>query len=80
MSSEVEREYARRISEMSPAQRMSRCAAMLAWTRQQIARRIQNAQPGIGDEELKWRVALWMYQAEPEMVQMIEQKLTDVSR
>ena len=80
MSSEVELEYQKRISEMSPSQRMSRTAAMLAWTRQQIARRIQSSHKDISAEELKWQVAMRLYEDEPEVVRMIQQKLADVSR
>ncbi len=78
--SEVEIEYQNRISEMTPAERMSRTSAMLAWTRQQIARQIQKSHGDISTEELRWRVALRLYQDEPEVVRMIEQKLADVSR
>lgn len=38
----VELEYERRIKAMSPKEKVSRCAAMLAWTRQQIARESVN--------------------------------------
>jgi hypothetical protein len=59
---------------------MARSAAMFAWTRQQMARRIRNTQPNLSDEELKWRVALQLYQREPDVVKMIQEQLAHVSR
>lgn len=77
--SEIEIEYQKRIREMTPAEKMSRTSAMLAWTRQQIAKQIQKSHGAIPSEELKWRVGLRLYQNEPEIVRMIEEKLADVS-
>lgn len=47
---EVEREYEKLWKAMSPAEKISRSAAMLGWTRQQLARRIRDADPNLSDE------------------------------
>ena len=78
--SEVEQEYERRLRGMSPAERMARSAAMFAWTRQQMARRIRIDQPSLTDEEVKWHVALKLYEGEPEVVKLIREHLSHVSR
>lgn len=77
---EVELEYERRWKAMSHAERVSRSAAMFAWTRQQMARRIRDAEPHLSDEEVKWRVALKLYEREPEVVKLIQEHLSRVSR
>lgn len=76
---EVELEYQRRIQAMSPMEKMSRCAAMLSWTRQQMARAIRSQFPQLSDEEVKWRVALKLYEREPEVVKLIQEQLNRVS-
>lgn len=78
--SEIELEYERRWKAMSPAEKVSRSAAMFAWTRQQMARRIRSAQPSLTDEEVKWHVALQLYSGEPEVVKLIQGQLANVSR
>ncbi len=78
-SSEIEQEYERRWKAMSPAEKVSRSAAMFAWTRQQMARRIRSAQPSLSDEEVKWHVALKLYEREPEVVKLIQEQLSNVS-
>jgi hypothetical protein len=79
-ATEVELEYERRWKAMSCAEKVSRSAAMFAWTRQQMARRIQNDDPSLSDEEVKWRVALKLYDQEPEVVKLIQEHLSSVSR
>ena len=79
-SSEIELEYERRWKAMSPAEKVSRSAAMFAWTRQQMARRIRIAQPSLTDDEVKWQVALKLYEREPEVVKLIQEQLSIVSR
>ncbi len=79
-SSEIELEYERRWKAMSPAEKVSRSAAMFAWTRQQMARRIRSAQPSLTDDEVKWQVALKLYEREPEVVKLIQEQLSIVSR
>lgn len=78
-TSEIELEYERRWKAMSPAEKVSRSAAMFAWTRQQMARRIQRAQPSLSDEAVKWHVALQLYEREPEVVKLIQEQLSNVS-
>ncbi|MCU0717591.1 MAG: hypothetical protein MUD03_15840 [Pirellula sp.] len=50
--SEIELEHQRRWQAMSPVEKVARSAAMLAWTRQQMAIRIRNADPSLSDEEV----------------------------
>lgn len=78
--SEIELEYQRRWQAMSPAERVARSAAMLAWTRQQMAIRIRTTQPGLSDEEVRWRVALQLYERDPDVVRLIREQLANVSR
>ena len=77
--SEIELEYERRWKAMSPAEKVARSAAMFAWTRQQMAIRIRNTQPSLSDEEVRWHVALQLYERDPEVVRLIQQLLTNVS-
>ena len=79
-ATEVELEYEKRWKAMSHAEKVSRSAAMFAWTRQQMARRIRDADPDLSDEEVKWRVALKLYEREPEVVKLIQEQLSSVSR
>lgn len=78
-ATEVDLEYERRWKTMSHAEKVSRSAAMFAWTRQQMARQIRDAEPGLTDEEVKWRVALKLYEREPEVVKLIKEHLASVS-
>lgn len=78
--SEIELEYERRWKAMSPVEKVARSAAMLAWTRQQMAIRIRNTLPGVSDEEVRWRVALQLYERDPDVVRLIQEQLANVSR
>jgi hypothetical protein len=77
--SEIELEYERRWKAMSPAERVARSSAMFAWTRQQMAIRIRNIQPGLSDEEVRLHVALQLYERDPEVVKLIQEQLSHVS-
>ncbi len=77
-ATEIDIEYQRRIDAMSIAEKVERSAAMLAWTRQQIASRIRQQLPHLTDEELRWHVALKLYESEPTVVAMIQRYLADV--
>ena len=77
---EVDLEYERRWKAMSHAEKVARTAAMFAWTRQQMARRIRDVEPHLSEEEVKWRVALKLYEREPEVVKLIQEHLSSVSR
>ncbi len=77
--SEIELEYERRWKAMSPAERVARSSAMFAWTRQQMAIRIRNTQPGLSDEEVRLHVALQLYERDPEVVKLIQEQLSHVS-
>lgn len=74
----IDVEYRRRIAAMTPKERLARTAAMLAWTRQQMAAHIRKEQPGLSDERLRWEVALRMYESESEVVAMINRHLANV--
>ncbi len=77
--SEVESEYQRRVDAMSIKEKVARSAAMLAWTRQQMAARIRHRSPELTDEEIKWRVAQQLYESEPAVIAMIHRRLANVS-
>ncbi len=77
---DVELEYRKRIDVMSSAEKMARCAAMFAWTRQQMARQIRSANPNLSEEQVKWQVALKLYELEPEVIKLIEENVQHVSR
>jgi hypothetical protein len=79
-STEIDLEYQRRLDAMSIMEKVQRSAAMLAWTRQQMAARIRTQFPKLTDEQIKWHVALELYEAEPAVVAMIRGHLADVSR
>ncbi len=76
---EIDVEYQRRVDAMSIKEKIGRSAAMLAWTRQQIAARIRKQFPLLTDEQLKWHVTLKLYESEPAVVAMIQGSLADVS-
>jgi hypothetical protein len=78
--SEIELEYERRWKAMSPAEKVARSAAMFAWTRQQMAIRIRNTQPSLSDEEVRWHVALQLYERDLDVVRLIQEQLANVSR
>ena len=79
-ASEVELEYDRRVKAMSLAERVAGSAAMFAWTREQMARQIREQAPQLSPEEIKWNVALKLYGREPEVVKLIQEQLSRVSR
>lgn len=78
-TTEIDLEYQRRVDAMSIREKVERSAAMLAWTRQQIAARIRKQFPEFTDEQLKWHVALKLYESEPAVVAMIQGCLANVS-
>ena len=78
--SEIELEYERRWQAMSPVEKVARSAAMLAWTRQQMGIRIRSTQPNLSDEEVKWHVALQLYERDTDVVRLIQEQLANVSR
>jgi hypothetical protein len=80
MLSEIELEYQKRVDAMSPAEKMARSVAMFEWTRQQMARRLRQENPSLSDEELRWQIALKLYEHEPAVVKLIEEYLQHVSR
>jgi len=77
---DVEFEYQKRIDAMSPAEKMARSSAMFAWTRLQMARQFRKSNPTLSDEQVKWQVALKLYEREPAVIKLIEECLQHVSR
>ena len=80
MSSIVEQQYNSAMDALSPQERIARCAAMLKWTRDLLARQVTAELGAISDERLKWEVAKRLYGADPTTRAMIDQRLEDVSR
>jgi hypothetical protein len=79
-ASEIDIEYQRRVDAMSIREKVERSAAMLAWTRQQMGSRMRQQSPELSDEQLRWHVALKLYESEPAVAAMIQGHLTNVSR
>ena len=77
--SPIEQEYQSRMDALSGQERIARSLALLAWSRQMIARRIMAERGAISDARLKWEVALRLYGSDPTVCRMIESELTDVS-
>lgn len=75
----VEREYQSRMDALTGKERVARSAALLAWARQMLARRIRAEKGEISDERVKWEVALRLYGSDPAVCRMIESELADVS-
>ena len=79
MSSIVEQQYNSRMDALSPQERIARCAAMLKWTRDLLARQVIAELGAISEERLKWEVARRMYGSDPTAKAIIDQRLEDVS-
>ena len=80
MSSIVEQQYNSRMDALSPQERIARCADMLKWTRDLLARQVVAELGAISDERLKWEVAKRMYGSDPTAKAIIDQRLKDVPR
>lgn len=80
MSSIVEQQYNSRMDALTPRERLARCAAMLKWTRNLLARQIVAELGEVPEERLKWEVARRMYGADPVARSIIDQRLDNVSR
>ena len=61
--------HSRRMEDMSIKEKVGRSAAMLAWTRQQMAARVRLQSPELTDEQLRWHVALKLYESERQHTQ-----------
>jgi len=79
MSSFVEQQYQSRMNSLSPQERVARCAAMLKWTRELLARQVINELGAMPAERLKWEVARRMYGSDPTARAIIDRKLDNVS-
>ena len=65
---------------LSPQERIARCAAMLKWTRDLLARQVTEELGPLSDERLKWEVARRMYGSDPTAKAIIDQRLKNVPR
>ena len=72
-------EYRNRIDAMTPAERVSRSAAMFVLTRNQIERQIVLAEGEMEPEVLKWKIALRLYGNSAIIRQLIARELANVS-
>jgi hypothetical protein len=79
MSSFVEQQYQARMDSLLPKERVARCAAMLKWTRDVLARQVIDELGAVSTERLKWEVAKRLYGADPAARAIIERRLADVS-
>ena len=75
----IEQEYQSRMDALPGKERIARSLALLAWTRQMIARRIIAERGEMSEERLKREVALQLYGGDPTVCRMIESELADVS-
>jgi len=76
----IELEYQSRMDALPGKERIARSLALLAWSRQMIARQITAERGAMSDERLRWEVALRLYGGDPTVRRMIESELADVSR
>ncbi len=71
--------YQRAIDEMPGHEKMARIEAMLSWTRNLIARKVQaELGNGLSEQRIRLEVALRMYQADPTTVRLIREQLDRV--
>jgi hypothetical protein len=77
--SEIEKAYRAQVEKMSPKERVARAAAMFQWTREILARQLVAELGEMSADELRWRVALRQYGAEPQARALIEEELPRVS-
>jgi len=75
----IQEQYEFEIAKLTPVERMARSVAMLKWSRDLIARQILESNEHTSPEQLKWLVALRMYQSQPQIKTMIEGMLQSVS-
>ena len=75
----IEREYQKRVSEMTPREKMARTAAMAAWARATIARQIRSeVGPDVSEERMKWLVALRVYGSDLQTKALVQRMLDRV--
>ncbi len=75
----IEAEYQKRVSEMTPCEKIARMAAMAAWARATIARQIRSeVGPDVSDERIKWLVAMRIYGADPQTKALVQRMLNRV--
>lgn len=79
MESSIEQRYRSEMESLAPKERIERCAAMLQWTRELLARRVQSELGPLPPERLKWEVAKRLYGADAAAIALIDWKLANVS-
>ena len=76
---DIEAEYQKRVSEMTPCEKMSRSVAMAAWARETIARQIRSeVGPDVSEERMKWLVALRVYGSDLQTKALVQRMLDRV--
>ena len=78
MTTDLESAYRAAVDAMTPAEKFARMVELNEFARWNIARLITEEQGPLPPEELKWKVALWIYGRDPECRQLIEEQLSRV--
>ena len=79
MESSIEQRYRTEMEMLAPKERIERCAAMLQWTRELLARRVLSELGPLPPEQLKWEVAKRLYGADSATLALIDREPADVS-
>ena len=75
----IETEYQKRISSMTPREKMERSAAMAVWVRTILARQVRSeVGPDVSDERIKWLVAMRIYGSQPQARALVQRMLDHV--
>lgn len=76
----VDDAYQQAIDAMQPTEKLARVEALLAWTRNTIARRLRaELGPEASDARIRWETALRMYESEPAIARLIREQIARVS-
>lgn len=76
----VEDAYQRAVDAIPTVEKMARVEAMLAWTRNLIARQVGATLGATASEErIRWEVALRMYESDPVVARLIREQIARVS-
>lgn len=75
----IETEYQKRISSMTPREKMEQSAAMAVWVRTILARQVRSeVGPDVSDERIKWLVAMRIYGSQPQARALVQRMLDHV--
>ena len=76
----VEDAYQQAVDAMPAMEKLARVEAMLAWTRNLLARQVRAALgPAVSENRIRWEVALRMYESEPVVARLIREQIARVS-